>query len=135
MNLRKRKRETKKKKTGGDLLPPRQLFACLSLSRLSHSHCLRAWNRLSPRWEVNLGKNPAKATFGRFEKTIIMLSSILTPCGLFCVNSDRSSPWNSCQLFLFLLLFFLFLPTPLNSGIVGFYRKDVGRWRWRNHLI
>ena len=59
-----------------------------------------------------------------------MLSSILTPCGLFCVNSDRSSPWNSCQLFLFLFLFFFFsvLPTPSNSGIVGFYRIDAGRY-------
>ena len=59
-----------------------------------------------------------------------MLSSILTPCGLFCVNSDRSSPWNSCQLFLFFFFYFFFsvLPTPLNSGIVGFYRIDVGRY-------
>ena len=58
-----------------------------------------------------------------------MLSSILTPCGLFCVNSDRSSPWNSCQLFLFLFYyFFSVLPMPSNSGIIGFYRIHAGRY-------
>ena len=58
-----------------------------------------------------------------------MLSSILTPCGLFCVNSDRSSPWNSCQLFSFLFYyFFSVLPMPSNSGIVGFYRIHAGRY-------
>ena len=58
-----------------------------------------------------------------------MLSSILTPCGLFCVNSDRRFPWNLCQLFLFIYLFFFsVLPTPLNSEIVGFYRIDAERY-------
>ena len=57
-----------------------------------------------------------------------MLSSILTPCGLFCVNSDRRFPWNLCQLFLFYFIFFSVLPTPLNSEIVGFYRIDAGRY-------
>ena len=80
------------------------------------------------RWEVCLGKNPTKATCRCFEKTIIMLSSILTPCSLFCVNNGRSSPWNSYQLFLFYYYFFSVLHTPLNSGIVGFYRIDVGRY-------
>ena len=109
MNLRKREREKKKKKRREETFSRPANF-----SRAFH---FRVFPTLTI-WEPGTGyyhveklvseKILPKRRFRRFEKTIIMLSSILTPCGLFSVNSDRSSPWNSCQLFLVLFIYLFF---------------------------
>ena len=115
MNLRKREREKKTNKQTNKKKQKKREETFSRLVNFSRAFHFRVFPTLTI-WEPGTGyrhvgklvpeKILQKRRLDVLKKTIIMLSSILTPCGLFCVNSDRSSPWNSCQLFLFFLIFF-----------------------------
>ena len=130
MNLRKREREKKKKKDGMRPFPAPPTFRVpftfasspLSLSE-SLEQAIATLGSYSPkksyRSDVQTFENIYAFFYLDYLQFFFNLFVCLFVCFcFFCVNNNRSSPWNSCQLLLLFILFFFFFQFYLHSYVL-----------------